>query len=322
VEAKVRAGGLALSWLAIPLNVHIFQALADGPQPLFDLRRAAGSPPETTLRAHLRELTANGLLERRRQNSFPGSIDYRLKGPGRDLLAVLDVLEVWLAAAPGEPLEAGGVAAKGAIKALVEAWSTSLLRALAARPFSLTELNRLVTSISYPALERRLTAMRLAGQLEVRPGAGRGRPYAVTRWLRQAIGPLCAAASFERHHPVPGATPIARIDAEAGFLLALPLVRLSAELAGSCRLAVDLAGDNGPRPAGVLVGVEHGRVVSCVAKLAGDASSWAAGPTSAWLAAVVDRALDRLELGGDERLAAALVDGLHAALIHPVAAGS
>jgi DNA-binding HxlR family transcriptional regulator len=310
-EGGARAGSQTLSLLSVPLNVFVLQALAGGPMSLLDLRREVGSPPQTTMRGHLRVLAEIGVLAKRRRHDFPGALDYELTAPGRELLAVTEVLGSWLAAAPAGSLRIGSVAAKSAIKALVEAWSTNLLRALAARPLSLTELNKLITSLSYPSLERRLAAMRLAGQIEACPGGRRGRPYAVTGWLRLAVGPLAAAASWERRHTPAQTAPITRIDAETAFLLAVPPLSLPTELSGSCRLAMQASNGNDSRLAGVMVGVEQGRITSCVSSLRGEASAWVSGSAPAWLRAVIDHETDRLEVGGDSNLATALVERLH-----------
>ena len=63
-----------------------------------------------------------------------------------------------------------------------------------------------------------------------------------------------------------------------------------------------------------MVGVDEGQVLSCVSRLKGEASAWAAGSAAAWTAALVDHRVERLELGGDGSLAVALVDGLHGTL--------
>jgi DNA-binding HxlR family transcriptional regulator len=303
-----------LSLIAEPLNVAILDAVAPSPHSLLDLRRAAGSPPQTTMRARLRALTELGVLTKRRQNDFPGTLDYELALPGRELRAVAEVVRSWLRACPEGPIELGTVAAKSAIKSLVEAWSTSMIRALSARPLSLTELDRVIGDVSYPSLERRLSAMRLTGQIAKMPGQGRGTPYAVTDWLRQAIAPLGAAAHWERQRLGTAAAAITNRDAEAAFLMALPLLRLPADLTGVCRLAVEFANASGSRLAGVLVEIEAGRVVSCVSRLQGETSAWASGSAGNWLRAVMERDLVGLELGGDCELAAAAVDGLHIAL--------
>jgi DNA-binding HxlR family transcriptional regulator len=313
-ENGARAGTQALRLLSTPLNVHVLQALAEGPRSLMDLRREAGSPPQTTMRGHLRTLTETGVLIRRRQNDFPGSLDFELTDVGSELWGVARVLGAWLEAAPEGPLPLGSSSAKSAVRALVEGWGTSIVRALAARPLSLTELNGLISSLSYPSLERRLGAMRLAGQIERTPARGRGTPYAVTDWLRRSIAPLGAAARWERMNVATETVPIKRLDAEAAFLLAIPLLQLPQELSGTCRLAVEVGTSNGDRLAGVLVGVEEGRVTSCVASVQGHAEAWASGSPSTWLRAVIEQDAGRLEVGGDCDLARGLVDGLHGAL--------
>jgi DNA-binding HxlR family transcriptional regulator len=311
----VRAGAHALSLLSVPLNAHVLLALADEPKSLIDLRRAAGSPPQTTMRGHLRVLTEAGILKRQRQTDFPGSVDYELGRPGRDLLVVSGVLQGWLALCPEGPLKLGTSAAKSSIKALVEGWSSGVVRALAARPFSLTELSSIITGLSYPSLERRLGAMRLAGQIERCPGDGRGTPYSLTEWIRFAIAPLAAAARWERRYLADGTAPIGKIDVESAFLLAVPLLSLDPEHSGICRLTVESQnGDGEHQLAGVMVGLDGGRVDSCVSRLQGNAAAWASGSVAAWLRAVIDQDTDNLELGGDCALAIAVLDGLHGLL--------
>lgn len=314
----MRAGSHALSLLAAPLNVHVLTALEEESKSLVDLRRAAGSPPQTTMRGHLRKLTELGILERTQRNEFPGNLDYALGPAGRELLAVVHIVNAWLSLAPEGPVAPGSTTAKSSIKALIEGWSTSIIRALAARPLSLTELDRLITSLSYPSLERRLQAMRLAGQIEACPSRGRGTPYSVTEWLRRAIGPLAAAARWERKYLTAEAAPIGRLDIEAAFLLTVPMATLAPHLSGVCRLAVDVDSSNGHRLAGVIVDLREGRVASYTSRLQGEFDAVATGSAAAWLRAVVGREPGALEIGGDRELASALVDGLHEALFSPV----
>ncbi len=307
----MRAGAYALTLLSVPLNVHLLQALTEEPRSLLDLRRAAGSPPQTTMRGHLRALTEIGVLERKRQNDFPGSVDYELTGAGRELSAVAEVLQAWLTLSPEGPLSLGAPAAKSAVKALAEGWSAALVRALAAKPLCLTELSSVITELSYPSLERRVAAMRLAGQIERCPGVGRGTPYKVTDLLRRAIRPLAAAARWERQHLPAETAPIAKIDVEAAFLLTVPLLSLPTDRSGVCRLTVESPNSNGEsRLAGAMVRVEEGRIVSCVSRLEGRAAAWASGSAAAWLRTVFEKQADELEVGGDCDLANSLLDGL------------
>jgi DNA-binding HxlR family transcriptional regulator len=305
-----RAGALALSLLSSPLNVLVLQALGKVPTSLLDLRRAGGSPPQTTLRKQLRVLTDLGVVTKQKRAGFPGGVDYELAGPGRELMRVAAVLQCWLALAPYGPLTLGERGAKSAVKAMVEGWSSTLIRALAGATLSLTELDAIISGLSYPSLERRLGSMRMVGQVKTCSGKGRGTPYAVTGWLRQAVAPLAAAVRWERRHLAERSAPIGRLDVEAAFLLAVPLLRLPVEQSGACRLAVGTANGDERRLVGVLVGIEEGRVAYCRARLEGNADAWASGSTTSWLRAALERDAGTLEIGGDCQLAYAVIERL------------
>jgi DNA-binding HxlR family transcriptional regulator len=310
-----RSGAQTLVLLSTPLNSLVLRALGDGPKQQAELRREAGFPAQTTLRAQLKRLKESGVIEKRRRNRFPGVLEYELNATGRELLFVADTTERWLELAPTGPMALGGSPAKAAIKALAEGWSRTILRALAAGPLSLTELDRIISAVSYPSLERRLAAMRLAGLVKARKSDGRGTPYAVTEWARRGIAPLAAAARWERRHKRHGAQPIGRVDVEAALLLSVPLLALPSDISGSCRLAVELKADRGEhRLAGVVIRVERGRIASCTSRLDGKSDAWALGSTTAWLEAVIDADVDRIEPGGSSRLAHALLNGLHEVL--------
>ncbi len=310
-----RSGAQTLVLLAAPLNVLILRALADGARQQAELRRKAGSPAQSTLRAHLSRLAEIGAIEKHRHNRFPGVLEYELTASGEELLAVIDVLGHWLEKAPDGPLALGGNEAKATTRALTEAWSTTMLRVLAAGPLSLTELDRVIGSLSYPSLERRLAAMRLAGLVEAIPGNGRGTPYAITDWLRHGVAPLAAAARWERRNLPRVTAPIGQLDAETILLLAVPLVRPSTGLSGSCRLAAEIGNGGRRRLSGVIVTVDgEGAIESCTTNMEGSADAWALGSAAALLAAVAERDTAGLELGGDFTLARSLVEGLHDAL--------
>jgi DNA-binding HxlR family transcriptional regulator len=310
-----RSGAQTLVLLSTPLNVVILQALAEGPMQQIDLRRAAGSPAQSTLRAQLKRLAEIGAIEGHRRNSFPGALEYELTAAGQNLLVVLDVLERWLGKAPSGPLTLGSNEAKAAIRALAEGWSTTMLRALAAGPLSLTELDGIIASLSYPSLERRLAAMRLAGLVEARPGNGRGTPYAITAWQRLGVGPLAAAARWEGRDRAEQSASIGRLEVETAFLLAVPQLRLGGELSGSCRLAAEISTGDKQRLAGVVVKVKSGgTIVSCTTNLERNADAWALGPSATWLNAIIERDLDGLELGGDCLLSRSIIEGLHETL--------
>jgi DNA-binding HxlR family transcriptional regulator len=311
-ERKVggRAGTKALALLSDPCCVAVVRELSAGPQPLAALCRSIGSPPPTTLRERLRTLTKFGVLERRRLESFPRPVTVDLTGPGDDLLALMEISQSWLASSPAGPLVLGTASAEHALKALTGSWATNMVRALASRPLSLTELDRALGGLDYPSIQRRLTAMRRVGQVRALPDRGRSTPYAVTAWLRRAAVPLVAAIRWECQHLQGRASPMTNRDAEAAFLLAMPMVRLPAELKGSCRLTATIPGADEPATAGVLIRVGEGRVLSCVPSVGGEPDAWAAGSLPAWLEAMADSNSARLELGGEVSLVRQILEAL------------
>jgi DNA-binding HxlR family transcriptional regulator len=310
----VRPGAQALTLLSSPLNVNVLTALADGPLSLPDLRRAAGSPPQTTMRKYLQSLNQFGVLRRGREASFPGRVRYELTEVGLDLSRVVDALQAWLRIAPDEALSMGSPAAKSAIKAFVDAWSANILRALAARPLTLTELDALIKGLNYPSLERRLAAMRFAGQITEAGGAGKGTPYTVTHWLRVGVGPLVLAADWERRHLRGRAPSLSGRDAEAIFLLSVPLMSLPEDTSGSFRFAVEVGSDSERRLAGVRGETSHGRISALTSQLNGVAEATALGTAGAWLSVLGTGESERLELGGDKDSARRLLAGLRRGL--------
>ncbi|HXR60119.1 MAG TPA: winged helix-turn-helix transcriptional regulator [Solirubrobacterales bacterium] len=309
-KPALRAGCQALMLLVAPLNVEILRRLEQGPLSLHDLRRDLGLPPQSTVRLHLKTLDEIGAIGRRPRSEFPRSSDYEITAAGRALLRVGDAAATWLEAAPSEPRELGTTAAKSSIKALAEGWSSHLVRALAARPLSLTELNSLIPRISYPSLERRVTAMRECDLVEAQQETGRLRPYRVTEWLRQAVAPVIAAIDWERTHAPDRTAGIGRLDVEAAFLLAIPLLDLPTKMSGKCRLAVEVHDGTSPVFAGVLVCIEAGEVTSCVSSLEGEAEAWASGRPRAWLRQLNRTPTGEVEIGGDRVLAHAVIDAL------------
>jgi len=304
-----------LSLLSTPVNVSVLRALENEPLSLVELRRTVGSVPQTTMHKHLRHLSEAGIVVRRRQNQFPGNAEYALARSGSELISVARAARAWLADSPDGSLSLGENAANRAIKALAAGWSSNMIRAFAARPLSLTELNRLISTLTYPSLERRLGAMRYAGLLEARLGQGRATPYAATNWLRTAIGPLVSAANWERHRAASHSRPIDRIDVESAFLLTVPLLELPTDVSGMCRLSVELRNGGGePSFAGVLVDIRDGQVVSCVSKLQGGVVGWASGSPISWFDAVLAQDFDGLEIGGHSGLVVTVLDRLRSSI--------
>jgi DNA-binding HxlR family transcriptional regulator len=312
---RYRAGERALTVLSTPLNLLVLQALAERPMRLAELRQATGLPAQTTLRGHLGSLAEIGLLAKRPTRQMPYAVESELTPMGRELLGVAEALESWLARAPHGPISLEGAGARGVIKALVDGWGSTMVRALAASPMSLTELDRLIADLSYPALERRLASMRMAGLIEACPSRGAGTPYAVTRWARLGVAPLAAASHCERVHMRDRAAPVTQTDIEAAFMLATPLVGLPPDAGGCCQLEVEAPAGTVRQRAGVTVTVEAGRVVSCDSQLAPAPAAFATGSTGRWFSAVRDGTPTLLRFGGGRTLPERLVSGLHSALM-------
>ena len=234
----------------------------------------------------------------------PRAVATALTDVGRELLLVAGVVEKWLARAPEGPIALDSERGKAAVKALVAGWDSRTLGFLAAGPLSLTELDGLIEDVSYPALERRLAALRARGLIEVVPASRPGTFYTVTEWARQAVAPLAAAIRCEHRELREGFGPITAVEIEAAFLLALPLVSLRPESKGAWLLAVDLGDPCDPsgnhRPA-VRVEVENGRISSITRPRAAEPISLPCiqGPPLQWLDAVVDGSFQGLRGDGD-----------------------
>jgi DNA-binding HxlR family transcriptional regulator len=310
---QFRAGGYVLSLFSKALHGLVLHALADGPLRLADLRRKVGGPAQSTLRGNLDNLIEMGALEKRQGNGNgrANMVDNALTPLGAELLSIADAVESWLARAPDGTLHLESEMGKATIKALVSGWDSTMLRALAVRPFSLTELDNLISAHSYPALERRLAAMRLVGFLSPAQRNGGATPYAVADWLRQAMAPLLAAIRCERRHLGAETAPLTRLDIETILLLGVPLAELSPSASGISQLAVSGGDDSDWRSAGVRLSVESGRIVSCTSKLEAGPDNWIRGSAIDWLEALVCGDSERLEVGGDRAITLNVVDSLH-----------
>lgn len=306
-----RSGGQVLTMLARPLNCLAVQALGRKPMRLGELLKDLGGPSQTTLRGRLTDLVTIGAVVKR-GGGMPYAVENELTDAGHDLLHVVESIEAWLSKAPDGPIPLGSVAAKGAMKALAGGWESTMLRAFAARPLSLTQLDRLIGSLSYPALERRLGALRATGLVKAMPNGAR-TPYRISHWGREGMGPLAAAARFERLHMSDLTTPLAPIDVETAFLLATPIAELHSRVDGTCQLVAQIDGA-GSRLAGVNVAIDRGKVVECVAQLEPKPRTWALGDSHAWLDAMVRCDYGALHVNGNEELVNDLVVALHQAL--------
>lgn len=310
----MRAGGHTLTLLSIPRNFLILRSLAEGTKGQLDLRRDAGAPAQSTLRSSLETLEKIGAIERRRRDSFPGTLEYDLTEAGLGLLGVAASLERWLAAAPREPIELGSSPAKAAIKGLVEGWCASVLTTLAAEPLSLTELDKRISAVSYPTLGRCLDTMRLAEQLEVGDRSPKGTPYALTDWLRRGLTPLALAARWEHCHGPDGVDSIQHSDIDGALMLGGPLFKVSGKVSGVCQLAVKIPDGKKQQRSLGFVEVRSGRISFRGVYPQVKPDAWASGTMDTWFATVIDADTTGLRMSGNRELAEAVFDGVHAAL--------
>lgn len=245
------------------------------------------------------------------------AVETELGPAGRDLLIVGDVLEGWLSECPAGPIELEGEQATVAVKALAGGWSSSLVRALATRPSTLTELSEQIPEISYPALERRIGWMRTTGQIDALPKQPRGVPYAPTRWLRRAITPLAVAMRCERRH-MENSPPITDVEAESAFLLALEVAPLPEDRHGACTLAMQTDAtefDEGQPLAGVNIELKVDGSKSWSVGLVAQPQTWAVGTVEDWLNAMLDGRFEILRIGGaDPQFAADAISAMRSAV--------
>lgn len=235
----------------------------------------------------------------------------RTSSKGDEFLFVAAAVERWLRKCPSGPLELGMRGAL-ALAPLVCSWSATVTHALAAEPLTLAELDRTVQILATDTVAEHVEAMERSGQVKALSSGGETR-YALTDWGREGIAPIVAAVRYERHYPEDDVAPPDVFDAEAAFQMALPLLRLPPRLRGSCRLGVQIPGDE-PLMAGATVQVERGCVLSSSVLLDEDPETWATGSALDWCETVVDPTTEQVESGGDTEVTGALLAALHEAL--------
>lgn len=235
----------------------------------------------------------------------------RTSAKGDEFLFVAFAIERWLRNCPAGPRELGPAGAE-AIAPLACCWSAGITHALAEQPRTLAELESAIPDLDREVVEEHVEALGRTGQIETAPADGETR-YSLTRWGQEGIAPIIAAVRYERHYPEDDVLPPDILDVEAAFELVLPLLRLPTDLSGSCRLGVQIPGDE-PLMAGATVQVAEGRVTSSSPLLEREPENWATGSPLDWMDTVVDPTAGRIGSGGDTRLAGALLEALHETL--------
>jgi hypothetical protein len=239
---------------------------------------------------------------------------------GHEVPFVGTVLQEWLNRGPDGPIELGPDAGS-ALWALLAGWSSTVVHAFAAEPRTAAEASEAIPVLDAELVSAHIEAMVETGLLEELPGPeGAEQRFAATDWLRTAIAPLAVAARMELRHPPGDTAPIAALDVQAAFQLTLPLLELPPDLRGSCSLAVELDEEVLDSPSGVTARVDRGRVLTCEPRLDEGADAWARATAPDWLEMVIEGDGERAEAGGEMRIAAALLEGLHETLFGDAAA--
>ena len=312
---RLRAGGRALLLLADPVNVAILRRLAAGPLESTALLERIDYVSRSTYFDRMRDLEELCLVGRWRRADVPPVAECWLAGPGERLLPVARLLDGWLSAAPRDPLQLGQAYATTVMKALAVGWGSTLLRWLAERPHSLSELEHLVDGFGYRKLERicrDLVKAELAERVVIR---GRLSAYGMTSWGRRAAGPLAAAIRWEQHEIPEWSAAVTSTEVEGGLMLALPLIDLPSDVSGTCSLLVDADAPERQSLGGAVVRVVHGRAVSWApaTDLHPRADCWVRGTTLAWLDTVGATRSADLRQGGDTGLAEKMIAALRGA---------
>lgn len=235
---------------------------------------------------------------------------YTLTPLGLDKARCLQALNRWLGERPGGPPPPERLV-RDALGPLLCGWSGTIVHALAPEPATLDELDRAVTPLDREELHEHIERMTRSGIAAVEAEASSGPArYALTDWGRAAIAPIVAAVLYERRHDEELTLAPDVLDVEAAFQMALPLLRLPRELRGSCRLGVEIPGEE-PLMAGAGAQVDDGLVVSSTPLLEQAPETWVTGDPLGWCETVIDPEAGGLHLGGDTELAAALIEALH-----------
>jgi DNA-binding HxlR family transcriptional regulator len=307
------AASRCISVFANALDERVLAALAEGPLSPGALEEALAWAPQSSLRRSLEGLGEIGAVTRSPKEGRRRGAPFGLTEAGGELLQIAVALGQWLESCPEKPIRLEDAAARGIVRVLATGWDSMVIRALAERAQSLLELSAGIPQLNYPALKRRLAKLRATG-LAVSAETLDGEGYEASDWLRRAVVPLALAARWEHRHDA-GLRPMTETEIEATFMLALPLIELSARASGVCALGVLVSErQNGgkPRAAGVCLELKKGEIVSCRPGIPGNQETWALGTLDEWFDALVDGRTAAVRFGGAKlSLAKGIVKALH-----------
>jgi hypothetical protein len=316
-DYKPRAGALTLGYLSSAVGWDalraIFAQAATGIE-LIDSDTIALPDPDQAI---VNTFADRYMVEPADPDDDPDDIETKMRPTpaGREVPLVGSSLHRWYERSPHGPIAPGEDSGE-VLWPLLCGWVATVVHAVAAGPRTVAEVEEAVGVLPRELIEANVEQLRDAGLVRgLAPEGPDGEErFEATEWLRLAIAPLAASARLELRHPRGDTAPIAAADVEAALQLTLPLVRAPEALTGSCSLAVELDEGVVDSPAGVTARIELGRVVACEPGIDPDADAWAAGPSGAWLDAVIEGEVRGVSSGGDWRFPRDLLRGLHKAL--------
>jgi hypothetical protein len=313
-EYKARAGALTLGYLNSTVGWDALRAILAQSATGEELIDPDALVVPDTMAAVAGIFADRYLIEPVDPNDDPDDIEtvMRPTPAGREVPFVGATLHRWLKRCPRGPVAAGEDSGD-VLWPLLSSWVGTVVHAVAAKPRTAAETQEAVGVLPLEIVEANIDLLSDAGLTRALPPEQPGgeERFEPTDWLRLAVAPLAASARMELRYPREDTAPIAAADVVAALQLALPLLRVSRGLSGTCALSVELDEGVIGSPAGVTARIEQRRVVACEPGADPGADSHASGSTAAWLDAVIERDTGQIETGGDARLAGAVLKGLH-----------
>jgi DNA-binding HxlR family transcriptional regulator len=296
----------------------ILMALGEGPLRTKNLtERVPGYAPRTIYR-YAGKLTELEVIEREEEPGVPSKVVHTLTDPcGSELYTLVNrFADASLTRLPDGRIDAHAWASLGL---LADLWETGMVEELSCEARSPTELSRGPHGLSYHQVNRRAGLFKTSGLLSEREAVGRRRCYGLTEKTRRTIGLIVGIARWRHHHVAAddeeGMTPA---EMATSLRTALPLVKLPRHRGKCLRLHVltedEAAGGEGEC---VYAEVEEDGTVHSCAESPADIDGWGRGKVEAWIPALLDGQMQKVLIGGDEKLVGDCLEGAFDVLWSP-----
>jgi DNA-binding HxlR family transcriptional regulator len=297
----------------------ILMALGEGPLRTKNLtERVPGYAPRTIYR-YAGKLAELEVVDREEEPGVPSKVVHTLSDPcGSELYNLVNrFADASLTRLPDGRIDAHAWASLGL---LADLWETGMIEELSCGGRSPTELARGPHGLSYHQVNRRAGLFKASGLLCEWQGPGRRRCYALTDKTRRKMG-LVAGIARWRHHHVVAEDEEGMTAAEMATALrtVLPLEKLP-QHAGKCLKLSVLEEDEAGGGEGETVWAEieeDGTVHSCP-EPSSETQAWARGKTATWIPVLLDGKVEKVLIGGDEKLAGDCLNDLYEVLWSPV----